>query len=225
MGTEILMDSPLSIILPARNEAGNLAPVLAQLAARFPAAEILVVDDGSTDATARIVREQGARQVDTHASLGRRLAHHGYNRLASWMTGYPWQNLPQRAMVENRRGRSRSTGDPHGTGSFAGSAFPPRCRARRRHPVLQGSDRSADLEVNMTDLISEADYWNALAALLGKTNRLVALYFYRALLIGINHHRGNVFDRSVERAAPRARPESSASDGGIHGEHWGVGCR
>ena len=45
-------------------------------------------------------------------------------------------------------------------------------------------------------------------ALLGKTNRLVALYFYRALLIGINHHRGNVFDRSVERAAPRARPES-----------------
>jgi hypothetical protein len=41
-GTGILMDSPSSIILPARNEAGNRGPVLAQLAARFPAAEILV---------------------------------------------------------------------------------------------------------------------------------------------------------------------------------------
>jgi glycosyltransferase involved in cell wall biosynthesis len=56
-GTEILMDYPLSIILPAKNEAGNLGPVLAQLAARFPTAEIVVVDDGSTDAIAPIARE------------------------------------------------------------------------------------------------------------------------------------------------------------------------
>lgn len=55
-------------------------------------------------------------------------------------------------------------GDPHGNGSLAGGAYPLRCRARRRHPVLQGSDRIVDLEVNMTDLISEADYLNALAA-------------------------------------------------------------
>jgi glycosyltransferase involved in cell wall biosynthesis len=68
-GTGIFMDYPLSIILPAKNEAGNLGPVLAQLAARFPTAEILVVDDGSTDATARIVREQGARVVGHPYSL------------------------------------------------------------------------------------------------------------------------------------------------------------
>jgi hypothetical protein len=42
-GTEILMDYPSSIILPAKNEAGNLGPVLAQLAARFPAAAELLV--------------------------------------------------------------------------------------------------------------------------------------------------------------------------------------
>jgi hypothetical protein len=36
------MDYPLSIILQAKNEAGNLGPVLGQLAARFPAAELLV---------------------------------------------------------------------------------------------------------------------------------------------------------------------------------------
>jgi hypothetical protein len=68
-GTGILMDSPSSIILPAKNEAGNLGPVLAQLAGRFPTAEILVVDDGSTDATASIARAQGARVISHPYSL------------------------------------------------------------------------------------------------------------------------------------------------------------
>ena len=145
------MNYTLSIILPAKNEAANLPPLLAQLAARFPAAEILVVDDGSIDATAqvcwgrgaRVVRHPysmgngaaiktgarhatgdvlvfmdadgqhdpadisrllaklddgyemvvGARQADTHASLGRRVANQSYNRLASWMTGYRIEDL------------------------------------------------------------------------------------------------------------------------------------
>jgi len=141
----------LSVILPAKNEAGNLPPLLNQLATQFPAAEILVVDDGSADATVQVCREHGvqivrhpyslgngaaiktgvrhavgevlvfmdadgqhdpgdiprllakldegyemvvgARQADTHASLGRRLANYGYNRLASWMTGYDIRDL------------------------------------------------------------------------------------------------------------------------------------
>jgi len=35
----------------------------------------------------------GARQIDTHASLGRRVANTIYNRLATWMTGYPIEDL------------------------------------------------------------------------------------------------------------------------------------
>ena len=35
----------------------------------------------------------GARQLDTHASLGRRFANQFYNRLASWMTGYRIEDL------------------------------------------------------------------------------------------------------------------------------------
>ena len=35
----------------------------------------------------------GARQMDTHASLARRIGNTLYNRLASWMTGYPIKDL------------------------------------------------------------------------------------------------------------------------------------
>jgi glycosyltransferase involved in cell wall biosynthesis len=35
----------------------------------------------------------GARQMDTHASLPRRIANTIYNKLASWMTGYPIEDL------------------------------------------------------------------------------------------------------------------------------------
>jgi glycosyltransferase involved in cell wall biosynthesis len=35
----------------------------------------------------------GARQTDTHASLARKIGNSLYNRLASWMTGYPIEDL------------------------------------------------------------------------------------------------------------------------------------
>ncbi|MFK2903226.1 glycosyltransferase family 2 protein [Dyella ginsengisoli] len=41
----------LSIILPAKNEAAALANLLPRLATAYPKAEIIVVDDGSTDGT------------------------------------------------------------------------------------------------------------------------------------------------------------------------------
>ena len=145
------MTNDISIILPAKNEAEGLSRLLPELCKEFPEAEIIVVNDGSTDETADICARHrvkvinhvysmgngaaiktgarraegnilvfmdadgqhdpqdiqrlvekinagydmvvGARQLDTHASLGRRIANTLYNKLASWMTGYPVADL------------------------------------------------------------------------------------------------------------------------------------
>ena len=48
------------VFIPAWNEEQNLPAVLDELAAGLPDADVLVVDDGSTDGTARVAREHGA---------------------------------------------------------------------------------------------------------------------------------------------------------------------
>lgn len=60
----------VSVILPARNEAAGLARILPDLRARFPAAEIIVVDDGSTDTTVAICEGAGVRVISHRYSLG-----------------------------------------------------------------------------------------------------------------------------------------------------------
>lgn len=60
----------LSIILPAKNEADGLRKVLPAIRALHPEAELIVVDDASTDDTAEIARNHGARVVRHTRSLG-----------------------------------------------------------------------------------------------------------------------------------------------------------
>jgi len=60
----------VSIVMPARNEAANLRRFLPELRALFPAAEIIVVDDGSTDDTMQVCGQCGVRVVSHPYSKG-----------------------------------------------------------------------------------------------------------------------------------------------------------
>lgn len=60
----------LSIILPARNEAGSLDPLLTQLERAVPDAEIIVVDDGSTDTTASVCARHRVRHHPNPYTMG-----------------------------------------------------------------------------------------------------------------------------------------------------------
>jgi glycosyltransferase involved in cell wall biosynthesis len=48
------------VFIPAWNEKGSIATVVADVRRSLPEADVLVVDDGSTDATAEAAREAGA---------------------------------------------------------------------------------------------------------------------------------------------------------------------
>ena len=60
----------LSIILPAKNEAPALAGLLPRLRSAWPDAEIIVIDDGSSDDTGRIAVEAGVRVARQPYSMG-----------------------------------------------------------------------------------------------------------------------------------------------------------
>ena len=60
----------ISIILPARNEAAGLALTLPRLRQLYPDAELIVVDDGSTDQTAQVAGEHGAHVLRNPYGMG-----------------------------------------------------------------------------------------------------------------------------------------------------------
>ncbi|SCG70930.1 bifunctional polysaccharide deacetylase/glycosyltransferase family 2 protein [Micromonospora halophytica] len=59
-----VVDAPVSVIVPAYNEAANIAATVRSLvSSAYPALEVIVVDDGSSDGTADIVERMGLRGV------------------------------------------------------------------------------------------------------------------------------------------------------------------
>ena len=58
------------VFVPAWNEEENLPAVLEELDSTLPEAEVLVVDDGSTDRTAEVARAGGARVVSFEQNRG-----------------------------------------------------------------------------------------------------------------------------------------------------------
>jgi dolichol-phosphate mannosyltransferase len=72
----------IAVVVPVRNEAGNVAPLVAEIeaaCAAFPSFEVVYVDDGSTDATPSVLAELAAskpwlRSVRHEASCGQSAA-------------------------------------------------------------------------------------------------------------------------------------------------------
>lgn len=60
----------ISLILPAKNEAEGLRRTLPGVRELLPEAEIIVVDDGSTDGTADVARQHGATVLTSPYSMG-----------------------------------------------------------------------------------------------------------------------------------------------------------
>ena len=60
----------LSVVLPAKNEVEGLRRTLPALRAQLPEAQIIVVDDGSTDGTAEVALAHGAQVLSAPYSMG-----------------------------------------------------------------------------------------------------------------------------------------------------------
>src|SRR5688572_9333705 len=60
------------VFIPAWNEEDNLPAVLDELRAELPEADVLVVDDGSTDGTAAVARAHGAEVLSFGENRGLR---------------------------------------------------------------------------------------------------------------------------------------------------------
>ncbi len=83
------MDWPAqcAVVIPCLNEAGSLAALIAEIRPCLP--NVIVVDDGSTDATAALARQSGARLVQHGQTMGKGAALGSGCRFAREL-GFDW---------------------------------------------------------------------------------------------------------------------------------------
>jgi glycosyltransferase involved in cell wall biosynthesis len=81
------MSKPIvSFIIPAKNEAASIAGVVSRIRELYPDAEVVVVDDGSTDKTAKLAAEADAHVHRHPISLGNGVAVKAGARIATGET-------------------------------------------------------------------------------------------------------------------------------------------
>lgn len=73
----------ISVVIPAKNEAANLDRILSRIVAQYADAEIIVVDDASTDGTAQICQRYPVTTIRHPYSLGNGAAIKSGFRIAS----------------------------------------------------------------------------------------------------------------------------------------------
>ncbi|MCL5271414.1 MAG: glycosyltransferase family 2 protein [bacterium] len=102
-----MADGGVSVIVPCYNEADGIGPVVAEIRAALAAlerpAEVIVVDDGSTDATAdraaaagcRLVRHETNRGYGAALKTGAREARHAILVITDGDGTYPNREIPR----------------------------------------------------------------------------------------------------------------------------------
>ncbi len=70
MSSTIVTSRRVLVVMPALNESASVATVIEQVKRSLPEADLLVVDDGSVDETARLAREAGAEVARLAVNLG-----------------------------------------------------------------------------------------------------------------------------------------------------------
>jgi len=63
-------EEPVTVVIPAYNEEKTVGDVIREVRRSVPDARILVIDDGSTDATARVARDAGADVISHPLNKG-----------------------------------------------------------------------------------------------------------------------------------------------------------
>jgi len=65
-----MKEKDILVIIPARNESQAIGGIIARIKNCLPEADILAIDDGSTDSTAEIVRSSGATVIPLVFNMG-----------------------------------------------------------------------------------------------------------------------------------------------------------